>query len=80
VEAGHLDSDDAEDLDNKIDDIGRHLAEGEIDKAAKEVADLRRKLADLRKDNKITTAGYEAVLPSLNQLANSLPPVNGNRD
>jgi hypothetical protein len=79
VDAGHLDLDDAEDLDNKIDDIERYVARGEVDKAAKELADLRTKLEDLRKDDKITTAGYEAVLTSLDQLADGLPPVNGNR-
>jgi serine/threonine-protein kinase len=78
VKAGQLDADDAMDLSNTIDDIGRRLAKGELDKAAKEVANLRSNLVDLHTDNKITTTGYQALLSTLDQLANSLPPVNGN--
>lgn len=74
MQAGQLDPNAANDLANEVDEIVRHLADGETDKAAKKVADLRSRLAELRQNDKITTAGYAALLSSLDQLAAGLPP------
>jgi serine/threonine-protein kinase len=80
VQAGQLDPDAANDLDNKLDEIVRRLTKGDIDKAAEKVTELGTRLAELRKDGKITTAGYNAVLASLDQLRDSFPAANGEHD
>jgi serine/threonine-protein kinase len=79
AEAGQIDAEAAGDLTGELDEIGDRIAEGDPREAAAKVADLRRRLAGLRRSGKVTTAGYEAVLPSLDLLAASLPPAKQDR-
>jgi eukaryotic-like serine/threonine-protein kinase len=76
VQAGQVDANAATDLDDRLDEITRYLAEGETGKAAKKVAEVGRKLDDFRKDGKITATAYSALLPGLQALAGSLPPAD----
>ena len=72
VQAGHVHTNAAADLDDRLDEIARYVAEGETGKAARKVNEVRRKLADFRKDGEITTEGYNAIMPSLDLLAEDL--------
>jgi hypothetical protein len=71
--AGELNAETARELSGRLDEIERDLAKGQEEKAAGKVDELKDKLAEWSKDNKITDAGYAAVMGSLDQLANSLP-------
>ncbi|MFG2056136.1 protein kinase [Micromonospora sp. NPDC048930] len=73
-QAGHLDAKTAKELTEKLDEVDRELGDGDPGKAAEKLADLRSKLDKLHRDEKINTAGYDAVQNSLNQLADTLPP------
>jgi hypothetical protein len=48
--------------------------EGETRKAAKKIAEVRRKLSEFRKDDEITTTAFDELAASLAVLADSLPP------
>jgi serine/threonine-protein kinase len=80
LDAGQLDRDAARDLNSRLDDVARRIAEGDGEEAAGKLADLRRRLGDLRNRGKITEAGYEAVLARLNQLAATLPATRRGKD
>ena len=73
-QAGGLDDKTADELTKKLEQVGREVNKGDTGKAAEKLADLRSKLDELRRDGKITTAGYDAVQASLTQLADTLPP------
>jgi hypothetical protein len=49
VQAGQVDANAAADLDDRLDEIARYLAEGETGKAAKKVAEVGRKLDEVAK-------------------------------
>jgi eukaryotic-like serine/threonine-protein kinase len=72
--AGHLDGDTADELTKSIEEVARELDQGDMDKAAEKLADLRSKLDELHSDGKITSAAYDAVQTSLTELATTLPP------
>jgi serine/threonine-protein kinase len=77
-QAGQLDRDAGKEMTKKLDQISRDVAKGEIGKAAEKVAELRKKLTELHKDNKLTSAGLNALIPLLDRLAGTLPA--GQRD
>ncbi|GAA1888925.1 serine/threonine-protein kinase [Asanoa iriomotensis] len=67
--AADLDPKQAEDLHKKVDDIVRHLREGDEPGAAKRIKDLRTKLTDLHDHDKLTDLGYTALNRDLDRLA-----------
>ena len=71
--AGNIDAETSGELTRKRHDIDRALADNKPDKAAEKVANLRKKIDDLREDDKMSGAGYDAVTASLDQLAATLP-------
>jgi serine/threonine-protein kinase len=73
VAAGELNANSAKDLTKKLDEIERQLNGRESDKAAEKVDDLRDRLAELRRDGKVSNAGYAAILASIDQLASAVP-------
>jgi eukaryotic-like serine/threonine-protein kinase len=73
-QGGHVDGKTFDELTRKLQEVERELDQGDKGKAAEKLADLRRKLDELHRDGKITTAGYDAVQTSLTQLADTLPP------
>jgi hypothetical protein len=73
VQAGQLSASDANDLSGRLNDIDRNLARGRVDQAAQKINDLRNRLQNLRDDNKIAEAGYNAILTALDQLGSALP-------
>jgi serine/threonine protein kinase len=73
-QAGNLDGEAADELMKRLQEVDRELGDGQPGKAAEKLADLRKKLDELRHDGKITTAGYDAVDAGLTQLAKTLPP------
>jgi hypothetical protein len=73
AQAGQLSANDANDIASRLNDIDHNLARGRADQAAQKLNDLRDRLLELRNNNKITKAGYSAILTALNQLAGTLP-------
>ena len=80
MRAGTLDARTARDLTKRLDEIARDVAKGDLDKAAEKTADLRRRLDDLRDDERLTAAGYDAIAPTLDRLAAGLPPAGNGED
>jgi eukaryotic-like serine/threonine-protein kinase len=78
-QAGDLDDKTVDELTKKLQEVERELDQGDKGKAAEKLADLRSKLDELRRDEKITTAAYDAVQTSLTQLADTLPPAEKDR-
>ena len=74
--AGQLDSASADNLADRLNEVDRRLANGDIDKVAADVAKLRADLTELRADGHITTTGYAAIVHSLDQLIQFLPPAD----
>ena len=79
LQAGQVDADGAEELNDKLDEVAQKLTEGDAEQAAKAAADVGDLLTDLRKDDKITSTAYEALRTNLDSLAESLPPVGKDR-
>ncbi|MEV4630459.1 protein kinase [Micromonospora sp. NPDC049523] len=79
VQAQEVDADAAEDLNDKLDDVARKLIEGDTEDAAKKLADVRDRLAELRDDNKVSSDAYDVLLANLDSLAESLPPTGKRR-
>jgi eukaryotic-like serine/threonine-protein kinase len=79
-QAGHLDGEKADELMAKLQQVDRELGNGDRRKAAEKLAELRSKLDELRRDGKITTAGYGAAQASLAQLADILPPAEDDEE
>jgi hypothetical protein len=75
LDAGRLESDTADDLIDRLDEIEACLADGETDKAAEKAAELRRRLTELRKDRDLAVPGYKAIVASLD--AAGLPTGDG---
>jgi eukaryotic-like serine/threonine-protein kinase len=78
--AGQLDSASADDLADRLSEVDRRLANGDVDKVAAEVAKLREDLTELRADGHITATGYAAIVQSLDRLAQFLPPADQKAD
>ncbi|MFU8849409.1 FIMAH domain-containing protein [Micromonospora sp. SL1-18] len=74
VSDGQLDKDAAKDLDKRLEDTSRALADGDTDKAWDKLRETAEKTSKLRKDGKLTDAGYQALAAALNQLAQAFPP------
>ncbi|MGW4462998.1 protein kinase domain-containing protein [Micromonospora sp. NPDC004704] len=79
VQAGEVDADAAEDLNDKLDEVARKLAEGDAEDAAKKLADVRDRLTDLREDDQVSSGAYDVLRANLDSLAESLPPVGKGR-
>jgi len=62
-----MNSDAARELGKKVDEVQESLSKGESGKAADKLADLRKKLADLRQDGKVTAAAVTALRQPLDQ-------------
>jgi hypothetical protein len=77
-QAGGLDGETADELRKKLEPVAREVTKGDTGKAAEKLADFRSKLDELHRDGKITTAAYDAVEARLTQLADTLPPSQGN--
>jgi eukaryotic-like serine/threonine-protein kinase len=73
TQAGQLKPNVANDLTRRLDEAARHLADGETDQAADKIAELRNRLTEQRNANKITEAGYQAILAAVDQLTAALP-------
>lgn len=73
VEQGQLSGDDGEDLDQWLREVEENLADGDARKARKKLREFAEKLVDLRKDDKISSAGYDVLIAGATQLAQALP-------
>jgi eukaryotic-like serine/threonine-protein kinase len=73
-QSGHLDGKTFDEATKRLQEIQREVDDGDREKAAEKLADLRRKLDERHRDGEIPAAGYEAVQASLIQLADTLPP------
>lgn len=79
ADTGQLDRKAARDLLKQLTEVARRLSEGDAERAADKFADVREKLADLRRDGKLTRAGY-AALPDIDQLSDSLDAAGNNEE
>jgi serine/threonine-protein kinase len=68
VETGNLNPDRGSELYRKVDDIAAEINKGNPAEAEKKADDLRHKLADLRKDGKLSAAGYETLISNLDDV------------
>jgi eukaryotic-like serine/threonine-protein kinase len=73
VAAGDLDGRSAQDLNGDLDSIERSLARGDFGKAADRIDDFQRRLTNLRRDDRLSDAGYAAIVATVNNLAATLP-------
>jgi len=69
--AHQITADAARALHVRLDDIARHLAGGRTKQANDKLAAMRSQLAALRRDNKVTSDGYDAILAAIDKLAAS---------
>ena len=76
--AGALDGDAAEKLTNRLDDVAKEVEKGDVDEAVEKARDVRDELRDLRRDDEVTKAGYDAILASIDDLTRSLSRSGGN--
>ncbi|MFU8876420.1 FIMAH domain-containing protein, partial [Micromonospora sp. SL4-19] len=72
VEAGRLNPDAAKDLHTKVDAIAKEIAASDPDQAEDQLKKLRDKLAELRRNGKLTTDGYDALTADADQIAADL--------
>ncbi len=75
--AGALDENAARKLMDRIDDVAKEIDKGDLDDAAKKARDFREELRDLRQEDRVTSAAYDAILASLDTLTF---PRNGDDD
>jgi serine/threonine-protein kinase len=73
VRAGQLDRKAARDVYKKLDDITRRLGRNEPDDAGQKVAELNRKIIDLRATGRLSATGYHTLAPRVDRLASALP-------
>lgn len=73
IEQGQVSRDAGEELDKRLQEAGEHLADGEANKARKKLREFAEKLVDLRKEDKIGSAGYDVLIAEATQLAQALP-------
>jgi eukaryotic-like serine/threonine-protein kinase len=73
VTAGHLAPASANDLYKKVDEIAAKINEGNGAESAKKIKELRDKLTGLRRDGRLSQAGYEALTASLDRIAATAP-------
>lgn len=73
VRDGHLDTDAAKELNKRLEEASRALADGDTEKAWNKLRDVAEKVGQLREERKLTPTGYEALTASLTQLAQTLP-------
>lgn len=73
VEQGQLSRDAGEELNKRLREAEEELADGDARKARKKLSEFAQKLVDLRKENKISSAGYDVLIAGATQLAQALP-------
>ncbi|MCW3819032.1 hypothetical protein ONA91_31800 [Micromonospora sp. DR5-3] len=73
VQDGQLKPDAGEDLTKRLKDAAEKLADGEVDKARDKLEEFGKKVAKLREENKLSSAGYQTLAAGLAQLAALLP-------
>jgi serine/threonine-protein kinase len=74
--AGQLNAGAAGGLVDRLDEVGRRLDQGEVDRATVELDRFRDDLTDLHEDRQISDPAYLAITGSLDQLAQSLLPAD----
>jgi serine/threonine-protein kinase len=74
VAAGALTVATAADLHKRVDDIAKRLDAGDDKDLPKKIKDLRNKLTDLRREGRLTQAGYDALNRGLDPVAALAPP------
>ncbi|MGN9802252.1 FIMAH domain-containing protein [Micromonospora sp. L32] len=73
AENGQLTPKAAEELTKRLREAAEKQAAGEEDKAREKLAEFGEKVAELRKENKISEAGYQTLAAGLAQLVRVLP-------
>jgi serine/threonine-protein kinase len=80
VLAGGLTQNVAGGLDRDLDAIERNLRQDNADRAAERIRDLRDRLDDLRRDDRVSELAYTEILARLDELAATLPDGDGDDD
>ncbi|MEU2616463.1 hypothetical protein ABZ570_33620 [Micromonospora sp. NPDC007271] len=70
---GQLDRDAGKELTKRLREAAEKLADGKVDKARDKLAEFGEKVAKLRKENKLSDAGYQTLIAGLTQLVALLP-------
>jgi serine/threonine-protein kinase len=65
---GNLDEEAARKLMERLDNVANEIDDGDLDDAAKKVGDFRKELRDLRREGRVMSAAYDAILASLDTL------------
>ncbi|MEH0824310.1 MULTISPECIES: FIMAH domain-containing protein [unclassified Micromonospora] len=73
VRDGQLSSDAGEELTKRLREAEEKLAAGEGDKAREKLAEFGEKVVKLRKQDKLSAAGYQTLAAGLAQLAQVVP-------
>jgi hypothetical protein len=77
VTAGQIDPGAADDLNHRLDDIDKALADGNTDEAQHKIREMKNDLGKLVDDDKLSQPGNVALTTALDALAASLPPSGG---
>ncbi|HEX5595508.1 MAG TPA: hypothetical protein VFX61_05715 [Micromonosporaceae bacterium] len=72
VRDDHLDAHAAKDLNKRLREVSKALNKGDTDKASKKLREFAEKADNLRKEGKLTAAGYDALAAALAPLAQTL--------
>ena len=73
VTAGHLAPPSANDLYKKVDELAATINEGNGAESTKKLKELRDKLTGLRKDGRLSQAGYDALSAGVDRIAATVP-------
>jgi serine/threonine-protein kinase len=73
VTAGHLAPAGANDLYKKVDELAARINEGNSAEATKKLKELRDKLTGLRRDGRLSQAGYDALSAGVDRIAATVP-------
>jgi hypothetical protein len=73
VVAGHLDRREADRLARDLAALERNLDRGDLDRAAERIRELRDRLDELRREDRLSAAGHASILAALDALASTLP-------
>jgi serine/threonine protein kinase len=69
LKAGNIEREAAASLDSRLDDIIRFQSRGQTKQAGDRIDALKTQLGSMRRANKVTAAGYDAILASVNGLS-----------
>jgi eukaryotic-like serine/threonine-protein kinase len=73
VTAGHLAPASANDLYKKVDELAAKINEGDGAEATKKIKELRDKLTGLRREGRLSQAGYDALSAGVDRIAATVP-------